>query len=80
MDVNMPVVDGIEATRVIHADLADIRIIGLSMYEDSECVQAMLRAGAVGYQNKGCATVDLIAAIREAEPAQLSNMKTASTS
>jgi signal transduction histidine kinase/CheY-like chemotaxis protein/PAS domain-containing protein len=64
MDINMPAVDGIEATRAIHQSFSGIRIIGLSMHEDDECIQAMREAGAVDYHNKGCAPPDLMASIR----------------
>lgn len=64
MDINMPVVDGIEAACAIHQALPAIRIIGLSMYEDNECIQAMREAGAADYHNKGCATPDLMVSIR----------------
>ncbi|RJQ86137.1 MAG: response regulator [Desulfobacteraceae bacterium] len=77
MDVNMPLVDGIEATRVIHQTFAAIRIIGLSMYEDKECDHAMRTAGAVNYQNKGTATPDLIAAIRSGGRTEPNSMKSA---
>jgi len=64
MDIGMPKVDGIEATRTISRESAGIRIIGLSMYEDKDRSRAMLSAGAVGYKSKGCAPAELIAAIR----------------
>jgi CheY-like chemotaxis protein len=64
MDIGMPEMDGIEATRVICRESSTIRIIGLSMYEDEERSQAMLAAGAVGYKSKGCAAAELVSAIR----------------
>jgi PAS domain S-box-containing protein len=64
MDVSMPRVNGIEATRIIHGQYPDIRIIGLSMYEDQERAQAMRDAGAADYKTKGCAAAELVAAIR----------------
>jgi PAS domain S-box-containing protein len=65
MDINMPEVSGVEATRAIHRELPHIRIIGLSMHDDLEVSRAISAAGAVGYKNKGCAATELIAAIRE---------------
>ncbi|MBI5581042.1 MAG: PAS domain S-box protein [Deltaproteobacteria bacterium] len=63
MDISMPRVNGIEATRVIHRQYPEIRIIGLSMYEDQEHAQAMRDAGATDYKTKGCAAAELVAAI-----------------
>ncbi len=64
MDVGMPRMDGLEATRVIRHDLPEVRVIGLSMYEEAERADAMLAAGASMYLTKTCLTQDLIAAIR----------------
>ncbi len=64
MDISMPRVNGIEATRLIQREYPDIRIIGLSMYEDEERAQAMRDAGASDYKTKGCVTSELISAIR----------------
>jgi DNA-binding NarL/FixJ family response regulator len=65
MDINMPKVDGLEATRVIHQEASAIRIIGLSMHTDQEGAQVMRNAGAVDYKSKGCAAAELIASIRQ---------------
>ncbi|RJQ66305.1 MAG: response regulator, partial [Desulfobacteraceae bacterium] len=65
MDINMPVLNGIEATRIIHAEAPSIRIIGLSMHEDEEPAQLMFKAGAVGYKNKSCPVAELIEAVRQ---------------
>lgn len=64
MDISMPNLNGIDATRIIHQEQPSIRVIGLSMYDDPVPVQAMRSAGAVDFKNKGCAAADLIAAIR----------------
>ncbi|MCF8062220.1 MAG: PAS domain S-box protein [Deltaproteobacteria bacterium] len=64
MDINMPEVDGIEATEAIHREIPQIRVIGLSMYEDQEWERSMIHAGAVDFKSKGCAASELIAAIR----------------
>ena len=53
MDISMPKMNGIEAARAIHAELPDIRIIGLSMHEDADGVDAMLNAGAVAVPDQG---------------------------
>ena len=52
MDVEMPVLDGIQATRAIASEHPDIAVIGLSVYHERHLVQAMLDAGAAGYLPK----------------------------
>jgi PAS domain S-box-containing protein len=69
MDVSMPRVNGVEATRLIHYEFPDIYIIGLSMFEETERAQAMRDAGAADYRTKSGSTSDLIAAVRAARPA-----------
>jgi DNA-binding NarL/FixJ family response regulator len=64
MDVNIPGVGGMEATRLIHAELPDVKVIGLSMYEESDRAAAMRTAGATAYLSKSGPASDLIAAIR----------------
>jgi CheY-like chemotaxis protein len=63
MDINMPEVNGIEATHRISANSPRIRIIGLSMHEDGEAKRRMLEAGASAYVAKAGAYEDLIGAI-----------------
>lgn len=53
MDVSMPRLDGLEATRRIHAELPSIRILGLSTQEESTKLHAIEAAGADGYFAKG---------------------------
>jgi PAS domain S-box-containing protein len=64
MDVGMPVMNGIDATRLIHAEFPSLRVIGLSMFEDPEQPDAMRQAGAVGYLSKSDSAEALLAAIR----------------
>ena len=64
MDISMPRMNGIDATRVIHARHPDIRIIGLSLYQEEERAKAMLDSGAVLYLTKTCAPAELKTAIR----------------
>ena len=64
MDINMPRMTGIEATRVIHAEFPDVKIIGLSMFEEMERGTAMRGAGAVDYLTKSGPPEAVIAAIR----------------
>jgi len=64
MDLNMPVIDGIEATRRIIATSPHIRILILTMYEDDGSVFAALRAGARGYLLKGANADEVLRATR----------------
>ncbi len=64
MDVNMPDLNGIEATRQILANFPDTKIIALSMHADRRFVVNMLKAGASGYLLKDCAFEELAGAIR----------------
>lgn len=64
MDINMPRMNGIEATRQLLAAHPGIKVIGLSAYTDLHFVQEMVDAGAVGFVTKGEAGDSLIFAIR----------------
>jgi CheY-like chemotaxis protein len=61
MDVRMPVMDGLEATRVIKRDWHQIKIVILTMYPD--CQAEALSAGADAFLIKGCALDEMIATI-----------------
>jgi NarL family two-component system response regulator LiaR len=64
MDVVMPVMDGIEATKILHEQFPDIKILVLSSFHDHESVYTMLRNGAVGYLTKDSLAKDLAETIR----------------
>jgi len=64
MDVGMPDLNGIEATRQIARDFPQIKVLGLSMHSGSKFVIEMLRAGASGYLLKDCALEELTIAVR----------------
>jgi DNA-binding NarL/FixJ family response regulator len=66
MDVSMPVLGGVEATRIIRRELPQVRVIGLSMFEEAERGTAILAAGASQYVSKSGPSNVLIAAIRRA--------------
>jgi signal transduction histidine kinase/CheY-like chemotaxis protein/PAS domain-containing protein len=64
MDISMPKMDGLEATRIIHSEFPHIRIIGLSMYDEVERAATMIDAGALAYLSKSGNMDRLLAAIR----------------
>ena len=64
MDISMPGLNGIEASRLIHQESPNIRIIGLSMHSSRRFVKEMREAGASGYLLKDCDFDELIEAIR----------------
>lgn len=63
MDINMPILNGIEATRQIITTAPAVRVICLSMYSEKKFIVEMLKAGASGYLLKECAVEELIIAI-----------------
>lgn len=65
MDVNMPVMDGIEATQKIKADMPNVRIIGLSLHDSPEVIEDMRSAGASSYLTKNEAFETLCVTIWE---------------
>ena len=64
MDISMPDMNGIEATRQLMVESPDVRVIALSMHSDSLFVMNMLKSGAMGYLLKDCALEELVKAIR----------------
>lgn len=64
MDIAMPDMNGIEATREIIEKVPDVKIIALSMHSDIRFVVEMLKAGASGYLLKDCASEQLVNCIR----------------
>jgi two-component system, NarL family, response regulator NreC len=64
MDVKMPDMNGIEATRLIRANYPETAVLALTMYEDDQYFFEMLRAGASGYVPKRAAPDELLTAIR----------------
>lgn len=63
MDVSMPQLDGVEATRLIKARMPDVRIVILTMHADQDILTEAIRAGANGYLVKDCSTDEIASAI-----------------
>ncbi len=66
LDMAMPNLNGIEATRQLKREVPEARVLALSAYSDEEYVLAVCQAGAAGYLVKHTAASELISAIREA--------------
>jgi DNA-binding NarL/FixJ family response regulator len=70
MDLQMPGLHGIEATRQIVTNRPDTAVLVLTMFEDDDTVFAAIRAGAIGYLVKGADGTDILAAVRAAAAGQ----------
>ncbi len=66
MDIAMPLLNGLEATRQIIREVPGAKVVVLSSYSDDEYVRQLAEAGASGYLVKQTAAADLVKAIREA--------------
>ena len=66
MDLMMPEMDGIEATREILKDCPDIKIVAITSFEEETLVQGVLAAGAISYLLKNVTADELVTAIRAA--------------
>ena len=64
MDISMPGIDGIEATRIIYREMGNIPIIGLSMFREEERAAALREAGAADYLTKPAPSETVIEAVR----------------
>ena len=64
MDINMPIIDGYEATSWIKSQYPTVGVLALSMHEDEEAIIKMLKAGAGGYMLKQSTPNDLLQAIK----------------
>ena len=64
MDINMPDLNGIQATRAIKEALPESRVLALTMHDDSRYFFQMLKEGALGYVLKGAEPSELLSAIR----------------
>jgi DNA-binding NarL/FixJ family response regulator len=66
MDLSMPILDGVEATRLLLAELPQTHVVVLTSFSDRQRVGDALAAGAVGYILKDCEPRELLAAVRSA--------------
>jgi DNA-binding NarL/FixJ family response regulator len=64
IDITMPDLNGVEATRQIVSEAPNIKVLAVSMHSDDHFVAGMLKAGASGYFLKDCAAEELVYAIR----------------
>ncbi len=66
MDVTMPVLDGVEATRLVRRHVPGCQVVMLTMHADREVMARAIQAGAVGYLVKDCSAEDVVEAVRMA--------------
>ena len=64
LDIEMPVMDGIEVVRRLREAKTTVRILVLSAYDDRECIRALLETGVSGYLVKGDAPGKIVEAVR----------------
>ena len=71
MDLMMPVMDGVTATRLIKAQDPRVQVIALTSFQEDEMVQNAMKAGAIGYLMKNVTTHELAAAIQTAKEGRM---------
>jgi len=64
MDINMPICDGLEATRLIRAEWPEARIVMLTVHDEDEKLFEAIKAGAQGYMLKSLHAVDFLRGVR----------------
>jgi len=70
MDILMPVMDGVQATKAIHEKHPEVRIIALTSFKEKDMVEGALKAGALSYLIKNVSADELVTAIRGAMSGQ----------
>lgn len=71
MDINMPVMNGIEACQVIQKEYPDIKVIAFSQYDDKRFVKRTLKTGASGYLLKNTPAPEIVEAIEQVHSGNL---------
>lgn len=71
MDLMMPGMDGVTATRKIKEQMPDIQVIALTSYQENDLVQQAMQAGAIGYLMKNVLALELATAIRAAKEGKM---------
>lgn len=66
MDISMPLLDGVTATRRITESVPETKVVVLTMHDDIDRTRQALEAGAVGYLSKGCSFADVLETVRAA--------------
>jgi DNA-binding NarL/FixJ family response regulator len=66
MDVSMPVLDGVEATRQVRHSHPGVQVVMLTMHADDDVIRRAADAGAAGYLVKDCTTEDVVGAVERA--------------
>jgi DNA-binding NarL/FixJ family response regulator len=64
MDINMPIMDGVDCTREITKRWSDVKVLALTMMSDNQHIKQMMNAGAVGYILKNCTEEEVKDALR----------------
>jgi DNA-binding NarL/FixJ family response regulator len=64
MDINMPIMNGIEAAKIILEKFSDVKVLALTMHAEESYITNMLKAGALGYILKESKTEELVSAIK----------------
>ena len=72
MDVSMPVLDGVEATRVVRDRAPGVQVVILTMHADKGVLDRAIRAGAVGYLVKDCTMEEVVRTVQQAASGETS--------
>jgi len=67
MDLSMPVLDGVSATKRITAEFPDVKVVVLTMHDDPQRTRAALEAGATAYLTKGTSFADVLDTLRKVQ-------------